>query len=58
MNRLPYRRRPPQVRIFKCTVCGVTVPATKKPGHVTVAGHIKTMWCYHCEKITDHIQIE
>lgn len=45
----------PQVRYFVCTVCGSRTPATKWKGK-TVAGHVKTMYCYRCRKITDQIQ--
>ena len=45
----------PQIRYFACTVCGSRTPATKWKGK-TVAGHVKTMCCYRCRKITDQIQ--
>lgn len=46
-----------QVRYFKCPECETVVPATKTR-HRTSVGHIKTMYCYVCQKTTDHEQIE
>lgn len=50
-------RKPPQVRIFQCPVCGKLTPATKRKGR-TVAGHIKTMYCFGCKDIRDMVQID
>ena len=50
-------RRPPQVRIFRCSVCGKLTPATKIKGQ-TAPGHIKTMYCYGCKAVSDMVQIE
>lgn len=57
MKRRPskYARQRPQVRYFVCPACGATSPATKWKG-TTAAGHVKTMYCYRCKNITDHIQ--
>ena len=45
------------VRTFVCPVCGAVVPATKTQG-ITVAGHIKTMWCYSCREVRDFLQVD
>lgn len=50
-------RRPPQIRLFRCPVCGKLTPATKIKGQ-TAAGHIKTMYCYGCKEIRDTVQID
>lgn len=52
-----YSLQRPQVRIFRCPVCGTLNPATKYKGR-TNPGHIKTMWCYHCKAETDQEQID
>ena len=45
------------MRQFCCVVCGAVVPATKTYHRgLTRNGHIKTMYCYRCRKVTDHIQ--
>lgn len=46
-----------QSRTFICPDCGTEAPASKWWG-ITRPGHIKTMWCYHCQKETEHIQLE
>lgn len=50
-------RPPPQVRDFRCDVCGTVTPATKRRGRRTSLGHIKTMYCYQCRSVTQHTQI-
>lgn len=50
-------RKPPQVRDFRCEVCGEKVQATKSTGKKTSAGHIKHMWCIKCKEVTPHVQI-
>ena len=50
-------RKPPQVRDFRCEVCGEKVQATKSPSRKTSAGHIKHMWCIKCKEETPHVQI-
>ena len=49
--------RPIQVRDFRCAVCGTVAPATKTR-HKTSKGHIKHMYCYVCQKVTEHEQTE
>lgn len=55
-RRKKVRARVP-VRIFRCSACGALNPAPKKHGR-TVAGHIKTFWCYRCQAVTDQEQVE
>lgn len=50
-------RNPPQVRLFRCPVCGRITPATKVRGR-TVIGHIKTMHCLFCGEVQDFIQVD
>lgn len=50
-------KRPPQVRIFVCQVCGAKSPATKTKGR-TVSGHTKHMYCFACQDTTEHIQVD
>lgn len=55
---IPMRnRKPPQVRDFRCQVCGEAVQATKRPDRRTSPGHIKHMWCIKCKDETPHVQI-
>lgn len=51
------KRNPPQIRDFRCQVCGQMVQATKKDSRRTSPGHIKHMWCIKCKKETAHVQI-
>lgn len=44
-----------RVREFQCTICGVIVPATKRAAK-TLPGHIKHMYCYSCNEVTEHVQ--
>lgn len=57
MRRRRRSRRPPQVRLFQCPVCGNLSTATKAMGR-TAPGHIKTMYCYGCKAVSDMVQIE
>ena len=59
MSRRPsrYTRQRPQLRDFVCPVCGAVITIPKHRGQ-TSPGHIKTMYCYRCKAITDHIQRE
>ena len=47
-----------QMRLFRCEECGTVAPATKRRNKRTAIGHIKTMWCYVCREVRDHVQIE
>lgn len=49
-------RSRPQVRWFRCQVCGYVAPATKGRGPRTGAGHVKHMWCIRCREVTEHRQ--
>ena len=59
MKRRPNRRtiQRPQLRDMVCPVCGTVTTVTKTKGR-THPGHIKTMYCYRCKAVTDHIQRE
>lgn len=49
-------RKYPRIRVFKCSVCGCSNPATKTKGHITAVGHVKHFYCYCCREITEQIQ--
>ena len=55
----PVRQHPgavrPQMRTFRCPVCGMTTTATKCKGRTRI-GHIKTMWCWVCQADSDMVQ--
>ena len=46
-----------QQRQFRCNHCENTTDAPKSRGR-TNPGHIKSMYCYICQMITNHIQID
>lgn len=45
------------IRIFKCSQCGMTFPASKTKG-VSHYGHLKHMYCYKCKKETPCVQVD
>lgn len=47
----------PQMRVFRCPVCGQLHTAPKVLGR-THEGHIKTMWCFVCKQVVDQVQVE
>ena len=49
--------KPPQIRYFRCLVCGAQNPATKCQGR-TSPGHIKTMYCFRCREDRDQEQMD
>ena len=50
--------RPRQERWFRCPECGLVFPAHKWRARFTAAGHIKTMWCWRCQKVQDFVQLK
>lgn len=44
-----------QLRRFECTVCGAVNYAPKRNGK-TNDGHIKTFYCYRCQKKRGQVQ--
>lgn len=46
-----------QNRRFRCIRCGSIADAPKKKSRRTSLGHIKSMYCYICKMVTNHIQI-
>lgn len=45
-----------QRRLFQCPDCDSTTYAPKVKRRTRI-GHIKTMWCIHCKRETDQVQI-
>lgn len=44
-------------RMFCCN-CGLEgVPITRKSGHYREAGHLKKLYCIHCGKEWNHVEI-
>lgn len=43
---------------FYCTVCGNRgIPIPRKFGQVREPGHLKSLFCLHCQKPTNHVEI-
>ena len=42
---------------FYCTKCGKKgIPIWRKSGREREAGHLKKIWCLHCNKQTNHVE--
>ena len=52
------KKRSYTMRYFKCCSCGTPRSATKASAKRTKIGHIKTMFCCVCNKVTDFEQVE
>ena len=44
------------VSFLKCKECGGVFPIRRKNGKLRKRGHVKTMWCPWCEKVTKHVE--
>ena len=43
---------------FYCTECGNKgIPIMRRPGGQREAGHLKNLYCIHCRKETNHVEI-
>ena len=43
---------------FYCTECGNKgIPITRKAGQCREPGHLKNLYCLHCRKETNHVEI-
>lgn len=43
---------------FFCTECGQKgIPVMRRPGGQREAGHLKNLYCPHCRKETNHVEI-
>lgn len=46
------------VNTFKCTVCGKEgIPISRKQSNQREFGHLKKIYCIHCKKETNHVEI-
>ena len=46
------------VNAFKCTVCGKEgIPISRKQSNQRESGHLKKIYCIHCKKETNHVEI-
>lgn len=39
---------------MQCCRCGGFMPIRRKSGRLRKRGHVKTMWCPWCKKVTQH----
>lgn len=43
---------------FKCTVCGKEgIPIGRRQSRQREFGHLKKLYCIHCKKETNHVEI-
>jgi len=46
------------INTFKCTVCGKEgIPISRKQSNQREYGHLKKIYCVHCKKETNHMEI-
>ncbi len=46
------------ISTFKCTVCGKEgIPISRKQSNQREFGHLKKIYCIHCKKETNHVEI-
>ncbi len=46
------------ISTFKCTVCGKEgIPISRKQSNQRESGHLKKIYCVHCKKETNHVEI-
>lgn len=44
---------------FYCTECGNKgIPVIRKKGQLRKSGHLKKLYCLHCRKETNHVEIK
>lgn len=41
---------------LNCTVCGASMIIPRRQSRRRKEGHIKTMYCYKCDKVTDFVE--
>jgi ribosomal protein S27E len=46
-----------QEKRVRCTECKNTTSIFRHPKDKKAKGHIKHMYCYHCKRITKHIEV-
>lgn len=50
------KRRMSHVSALYCVNCGYVMFVPRMRDKLRAHGHVKTMWCPHCEKVTDHVE--
>jgi hypothetical protein len=46
------------ISTFKCTECGKEgIPLSRKQSNQRESGHLKKIYCVHCKKETNHVEI-
>ena len=46
------------ISTFKCTECGKEgIPISRKQSNQRESGHLKKIYCVHCKKETNHVEI-
>jgi len=44
---------------FYCTQCGKCgIPIPRKKGEKRESGHLKRLWCIHCQKVINHVEVQ
>ena len=41
-----------------CLECGTIITIQRKQNHKRKISHIKDLWCYECEKVTKHYEVQ
>lgn len=44
------------ISFMQCQACLGKTPIQRKRGRTRKRGHVKTMWCPWCKKVTPHIE--
>lgn len=43
---------------FYCTKCGQQgIPVQRNKGQKRQSGHLKKLWCVHCQQLINHVEI-
>ena len=46
------------ISTFKCTECGKEgIPISRRQSNQRESGHLKKIYCVHCKKETNHVEI-
>ena len=46
-----------RLSVFRCKECGFDIPLPRNAGRMREKGHIKDVFCAHCNKVTKHKEI-
>lgn len=56
---MPYGYGKIDLHDFYCTSCGKkNLPCIRPQAHRREAFHLKKLWCYHCRKEVNHVEIK